>query len=62
MRNPHLSAYVIVISSVLAPTIAEVTASGAALESYAGILSAVVVLSITGALMVAVKLIGSGKN
>lgn len=53
---------VIVIATILAPTIAEYTASGAALETYSGILSAVVIMAIVGCLMVAVKLIGSGKN
>lgn len=52
---------VIVIASVLAPTIAEYTASGGALADYKGLLGAVVVLSIVGVLMVAVKLI-STKN
>lgn len=52
---------VIVVASVLAPTIAEYTASGAALAEYSGLLGAVIVMSIVGVLMVAVKLI-SGKN
>lgn len=52
---------VIVVASVLAPTIAEYTASGAALAEYSGLLGAVIVMSIVGILMVAVKLI-SGKN
>ena len=50
---------VIVVATILAPTIAEYTASGQALESYAGLLGAVVVLVIVGVLMVAVKLISS---
>ena len=50
---------VIVIASILAPTIAEYTASGQALEQYAAILGAVVILTIVGVLMVAVKLISS---
>lgn len=50
---------VIVIATILAPTIAEYTASGQALETYAGLLGAVVVLVIVGVLMVAVKLISS---
>ena len=50
---------VIVIATILAPTIAEYTATGEALESYAGLLGAVVVLVIVGVLMVAVKLISS---
>ena len=52
---------VIVVASVLAPTIAEYTATGAALADYSGLLSAVIVMSIVGVLMVAVKLI-SNKN
>ena len=50
---------VIVIATILAPTIAEYTASGQALETYAGLLGAVVVLVIVGVLMVAVNLISS---
>lgn len=47
------------IASILAPTIAEYTGDGAALEQYAAILGAVVILTIVGVLMVAVKLISS---
>lgn len=50
---------VIVIATILAPTIAEYTASGQALETYAGLLGAVIVMVIVGVLMVAVKLISS---
>lgn len=50
---------VIVIATILAPTIAEYVAEGGALESYSGILSAVVIMTIVGVLMVAVKLISS---
>ena len=50
---------VIVIASILAPTIAEYTAEGAALADYTAILGAVVILTIVGVLMVAVKLISS---
>lgn len=50
---------VIVLATVLAPTIAEYTASGGALADYAGILGAVTVLAICGILMVAVRLISS---
>lgn len=53
---------VIVVATVLAPTIAEYTASGQALESYAGLLGAVIILCIVGVLMVAVSLISSGRN
>ena len=53
------SASVIVIATILAPTIAEYTASGQALADYSGLLGAVVVLVIVGVLMVAVKLISS---
>ena len=54
-----MPAIVIVIASILAPTIAEYTAEGAALASYSAILGAVVILTIVGVLMVAVKLISS---
>lgn len=50
---------VIVIATILAPTIAEYVGDGGALESYSGILSAVVIMTIVGVLMVAVKLISS---
>jgi len=53
---------VIVIATVLAPTIADYTGTGGALEQYAGLLGAVVIMSIVGVLMVAVRLIGTGKN
>ena len=53
---------VIVIATVLAPTIAEDTTTGGALEDYSGLLGVVVIMSIVGVLMVAVKLIGSGRN
>lgn len=53
---------VIVIATVLAPTIAEYTTTGGALAEYSGLLGAVVIMSIVGVLMVAVKLIGSGRN
>ena len=52
----------IVVATVLAPTIAEYTASGQALESYAGLLGAVIILCIVGVLMVAVSLISAGRN
>lgn len=51
----------IVIASVLAPTIAEYTATSGALEEYKGLLGAVVVMTIVGVLMVGVKLV-SGRN
>ena len=50
---------VIIIATILAPTIAEYTATGQALESYAGLLGAVIVMVIVGVLMIAVKLISS---
>lgn len=52
---------VIVIASVLAPTIAEYTATSGALEEYKGLLGAVVVMTIVGTLMVGVRLV-SGRN
>lgn len=48
---------VIVLASVLAPTIAEYTGESGALAEYAAILSAVMLMAIVGILMVAVRLI-----
>ncbi len=53
---------VIVVATILAPTISEYTASGQALNEYAGLLGAVLVLTILGVLMIAVRLIGTGKE
>lgn len=50
---------VIVIATILAPTIAEYTATGQPLETYAGLLSAIIVMTVVGVLMIAVKLISS---
>lgn len=50
---------IIVIATILAPTIAEYVGEGGALAEYSGILSAVVIMTIVGVLMVAVKLISS---
>lgn len=52
---------VIVIGTVLAPQIAEYTAESGSLNDYAGLLGAVVVISIVAVLMIAVRLI-STKN
>lgn len=52
---------VIVIATVLAPIIADYTGTNGALAEYSGLLGAVMVLTIVGVLMVAVKLI-SNKN
>lgn len=54
-----ISVSVIVIATILAPTIADYTGSGGALADYAGLLGAVIVMVIVGVLMVAVKLISS---
>ena len=51
------STIVIVLASVLAPTIAEYTGDSGALADYAAILSAVMLMAIVGILMVAVRLI-----
>ena len=59
VEEKSVPASVIVIASILAPTIAEYTAEGAALADYTAILGAVVILTIVGVLMVAVKLISS---
>lgn len=53
---------VIVIATILAPTIADYTASGGALAEYSGILGAVVIMALVGVLMVAVGLISTGRN
>lgn len=50
---------VIVISTILAPTIADVSGAEGALHEYAGLLGAIVVMSIIGVLMIAVKLISA---
>ena len=52
---------VIVLASVLAPTIAEYTGEGGALAEYSAILGAVMLMAIIGILMVAVRLI-TNKN
>lgn len=52
---------VIVLASVLAPTISQYTGTGQALEEYAAILGAVMLMCIVGILMVAVRLI-TNKN
>lgn len=54
-----ISVSVIVIATILAPTIADYTGTGGALADYAGLLGAVIVMVIVGVLMVAVKLISS---
>ena len=54
-----ISVSVIVIATILAPTIADYTGTGAALADYKGLLGAVIVMVIVGVLMVAVKLISS---
>lgn len=50
---------VIVVATILAPTIAQYTADGQALESYAAILGAVTIMCIVGVLMVAVRLVSA---
>lgn len=54
-----ISVSVIVIATILAPTIADYTGTGGALADYKGLLGAVIVMVIVGVLMVAVKLISS---
>lgn len=48
---------VIVLASVLAPTITQYTGESGALHDYAAILGAVMLMAIVGILMVAVRLI-----
>lgn len=50
---------VIILATVLAPTITQYTASGAALSEYSGLLGAVVIMVIVAILMVAVRLIST---
>lgn len=53
---------VIVISTILAPTISDAigtSASPGALADYAGLLGAIIVMTVVGVLMIAVKLISS---
>ena len=56
-----ISVSVIVIASVLAPTITDYTATDGALAEYKGLLGAIVIMSIVAVLMIAVRLI-SNKN
>lgn len=53
---------VIVIATILAPTISDYTKEGAALAQYSGLLGAVLVLGILAVLMIAVRLISTGKE
>lgn len=48
---------VIVVSTVLAPTITDATGAEGALKEYSGLLGAVLVLSIVAVLMIAVRLV-----
>lgn len=48
---------VILVGSVLAPQVAEYTGTNGALADYAGLLGAVVVITIVGILMIGVRLI-----
>lgn len=53
---------IIIIASVLAPQVAEATGSGGALVEYKGLVSAILVLSVVGVMMLAVGLISSSRN
>ena len=48
---------IIIIGTVLVPQVSTLSGSGGALEDYAGLLSAIVVISIVGCLMLVVGLI-----
>jgi hypothetical protein len=50
---------VIVIATILAPTIAEYAGADGALAEYSSLLGAVTVMSILGVIMVAVRLIST---
>lgn len=47
------------VATVLAPTIAEYTGEGGALAEYSSLLGAIVILTVVGVMMVAVKLISN---
>lgn len=53
---------VIVVSTVLAPTITDATGVDGALKDYSGLLGAVLVLSIVAVLMIAVRLITGSRD
>ena len=53
---------VIFIGSVLAPQISEYTGTDGALHEWAGLLGAVVVITIVAVLMISVRLITSGRD
>lgn len=48
---------IIIIGTVLVPQVTTMSGTGGALEQYAGLLSAIVVISIVGCLMLVVALI-----
>lgn len=48
---------IIIIGTVLVPQVTTLSGSGGALEDYAGLLSAIIVISIVGCLMLVVGLI-----
>lgn len=48
---------IIIIGTVLVPQVTSLSGSGGALADYAGLLSAIVVISIVGCLMLVVSLI-----
>lgn len=48
---------IIIIGTVLVPQVTTLSGDGGALEDYAGLLSAIVVISIVGCLMLVVALI-----
>lgn len=50
---------VIVIATILAPTVQEYVAEGGALAAYSGLLGAVITMVIVGVLMLAVRMISS---
>lgn len=57
-----ISVSVILVGTMLAPQIELYTAEGGALESYSGILSAVVIVAVVAIMWVAVRLIGGGRD
>lgn len=57
-----ISVSVILIGTMLAPQIAEYTKTGGALAQYSGILSAVVIVAVVAVMMIAVRLISTGRD
>lgn len=53
---------VLVVATVLLPQIQDVTAEGEAAHEYAGLLGVVGLLAIVAIIMIAVRMMGTGRN